>query len=163
MNTAEVGIQWAIQWAIKSCRGVMPVKTSQCMIEIFRGEGAGVVTLSRPLPYEQLLPFPTTCFKMFLERNLNDPHPHHPTSSIFLCYPPPYPPPLPTPLKILIVRPSSGVIPRKLPPFCHFGYHPLEFQAKQEIWKIIFHTPVWIENGVAQSTTFPPSSITPIF
>ena len=36
---------------------------------------------------------------MFLERSLNDPHPHHPTSLL----PPPHPPPLP-PLKILIIH-----------------------------------------------------------
>ena len=40
---------------------------------------------------------PTPCFKMFLERSFNDPTPHHSTSSIFHCYPPPHPPPLPPP------------------------------------------------------------------
>ena len=60
--------------------------------------GAGVVTPSKPSPpYEQLLPLPTPCFKMFLKRSLNDPH--HPTSSIFHCYPLPHPPPLPPPPK----------------------------------------------------------------
>ena len=44
------------------------------MIKIF--QGAGVVTPSKPPPpYEQLLPLPTPCFKMFLERSLNDPPP----------------------------------------------------------------------------------------
>ena len=44
------------------------------MIKIFWG--AWVVTLSKPPPpYEQLLPLPTPCFKMFLERSLNDPPP----------------------------------------------------------------------------------------
>ena len=59
----------------------------------------------RPLPYEQLLPLLTPCFKMFLEGSLNDPHPHHPNhpnSSILHCYP------LhihhPFPLKILIIH-----------------------------------------------------------
>ena len=48
----------------------------------------GVMTSSRtPPPYEQLLPLPTPYFKMFLEIFLNDSHPHHPTSSIFHCYP----------------------------------------------------------------------------
>ena len=38
--------------------------------------GAGVVTPLKPPPlYEQLLPLPTPCFKMFLERSLNDPPP----------------------------------------------------------------------------------------
>ena len=41
--------------------------------EHFSG-GAGVVTPSKPSPsYEQILPLPTPCFKMFLERSLNDP------------------------------------------------------------------------------------------
>ena len=35
----------------------------------------GVVTPSNsPPPYEQLLSLPNPCFKMFLERSLNDPH-----------------------------------------------------------------------------------------
>ena len=64
-----------------------------------------MVTPSKPPPpCEKLLPLPTPCFKMFLERSLNDPlTPHHPTSSTFHCYPPPHPPPLP-PLKILIMH-----------------------------------------------------------
>ena len=41
--------------------------------------------LKTPPSYKQLLPLPTPVFKMFLERSLNDPH--HPTSSIFHCYP----------------------------------------------------------------------------
>ena len=50
---------------------------AKCMIKIFWG--AGVVTPSKPPPpYEQLLPLPTPCFKMFLERSLNDPHPPPP-------------------------------------------------------------------------------------
>ena len=48
-----------------------------CMIKIFWG--GGVVTPSKPLPFTH------PCFKMFLERSLNDPH--HPTSSTFHCYP----------------------------------------------------------------------------
>ena len=60
------------------------------MIKIFWGEGGrGGDTFETPSPYEQLSPLPTTCFKMFLERSLNDPH--HPTSSIFHCYPLPLP------------------------------------------------------------------------
>ena len=52
------------------------VRSNKCMIKIFRG--AGVVTPSKPPPpYEQLLPLPTPCFKMFLERSLNDPPPPH--------------------------------------------------------------------------------------
>ena len=41
-----------------------------CMIKIFRG-GRGGDTFKTP--YEQLLPLPTSCFKMFLERSLNPP------------------------------------------------------------------------------------------
>ena len=64
----------------------------KCMIKIFWG--AGVVTAFKtPSPYEQLLPLLTPCFKMFLERSLNDPHP--PTSSIFHCYPLPIHHPFP--------------------------------------------------------------------
>ena len=61
------------------------------MIKIFGG--AGVVTPSKsPPPYEQLLPLPTPCFKMFLERSLNDPPaPHFKHPSLL---PPPHPPPL---------------------------------------------------------------------
>ena len=49
----------------------------RCMIKIFWG-GAGVVTpLKSPSSYEQLLPLPTPCFNIFLERCLNDPPPPH--------------------------------------------------------------------------------------
>ena len=47
--------------------GDYDVRSVKCMIKIFRG--AGVVTPSKP-PYQQLLPLPTPCFKMFLERSL---------------------------------------------------------------------------------------------
>ena len=65
------------------------------MIKIFRGGGRGGDTFKTPSPYEQLLPLPTPCFKMFLERSLNDPHPHYHTSSIFHCYPLPIHHPFP--------------------------------------------------------------------
>ena len=49
------------------------------MINIFRG--AGVVTPSKPPPpYEQILPLPNPCFKMFLERSLT------PTTPIQLSF-----------------------------------------------------------------------------
>ena len=59
------------------------------MIKIFRG--AGVVTPSKPPPpYEQLLPLPTPCFKMFLERSLNDPPvPTTPLQASFTATPTP--------------------------------------------------------------------------
>ena len=76
-----------------------------CMIKICRGVGQGVVTPSKPTPlYEQLLPLPIPCFKMFLERSLTTPHPHHPTSSIFHCYPLLIHHPSPPLLKILIIH-----------------------------------------------------------
>ena len=47
------------------------------------GGGAGVVTPSKPLrPTNNICLYPphcTHCFKMFLERSLDDSHPHHPT------------------------------------------------------------------------------------
>ena len=45
------------------------------MIKIFRGGGGGRGgdTFKTPSPYEQVLPLPTPCFKMVLERSLNDP------------------------------------------------------------------------------------------
>ena len=39
------------------------------------GGGRGGDTFKTPSPYEQLLTLPTPCFKMFLERSLNDPLP----------------------------------------------------------------------------------------
>ena len=55
------------------------------MIKIFQGGGKGGDTFKNPSPYEQLLPLPTPCFKMFLERSLNDPH--HPISNSLHCNP----------------------------------------------------------------------------
>ena len=70
------------------------------MIKISRG--AGVVTPSNPpLPCEELLPLPTPCFKMFLERSLNDPHPTTPLQASFTAIPSPSTTP---PLKILIIH-----------------------------------------------------------
>ena len=75
---------------------------AMCMIKIFWG-GAGVVTPSKPPPpYEQLLPLPTPCFKMFLERSLNDPPPPH-FKHLSLLPPHPIHHPFP-PLKILIIH-----------------------------------------------------------
>ena len=83
---------------------IIHLRFLMCMIKIFWG--AGVVTPSKPpSPTNNFCLYPP-CFKMFLERSLNDPHPHHPTSSIFHCYPSHHPPPLPppSPLKILIIH-----------------------------------------------------------
>ena len=60
------------------------------MIKTFQGGGRGGDIFKTPSLYKQLLPLSTPCFKMFLERSLNDPH--HPTSSIFHSYPLPPPP-----------------------------------------------------------------------
>ena len=65
------------------------------MIKIFRGGGRGGDTFKTPSPCEQLLPLPTPCFKMFLERSLNDPHPPPPHFKHPSLLPPPHPPPLP--------------------------------------------------------------------
>ena len=55
--------------------------------------GWGGDTFKTPSPYEQLLPLPTPCFKILLERSLNDPQ--HPTSSIPHRYPLPIHHPFP--------------------------------------------------------------------
>ena len=68
--------------------------------------GQGWWHLQNPSPYEQLLPLPTPCFKMCLERSLIDPPPP-PSPSHFRhlsMLSPPHPPPLPPPLKILIIH-----------------------------------------------------------
>ena len=58
----------------------------ECMINIFWGGGGrGGDTFDTPSPLRTTFAFTHPCFKMFLERSLNDPH--HPTSSIFHCYP----------------------------------------------------------------------------
>ena len=56
-----------------------------------------MVTPSKPPPlYEQLLPLPTSCFKLFLERSLNDPPPpHFKHPSLLHCYPLPIHHPFP--------------------------------------------------------------------
>ena len=63
-----------------SIKRVPWVRDFECVRLKFSGRGAGLVTPSKPPPsYEQLLPLPTPCFKMFLERSLNDlppPPPH---------------------------------------------------------------------------------------
>ena len=64
--------------------------------------GQGWWYLQNPPPLRTTFAFTHPCFKMFLDRSLNDLH--HPTSSILHCYPPPHPPPLPPPLKILIIH-----------------------------------------------------------
>ena len=67
------------------------------MIKIFRG-GRGGDTSKPPPPYEQLLPLPTPCFKMFLERS-----PTTPLQASFTATPSPST--IPSPLKILIIHP----------------------------------------------------------
>ena len=75
-----------------------------CMIKIFRGGRAGVVTPSdTPPPTNNFCLYPPPVFRCFWKDPLMTPYPHHLTSRILHCYPPPHPPPLP-PLKILIVH-----------------------------------------------------------
>ena len=77
------------------------------MIKIF--QGAGVVTPSKPPPpYKQLLPLPTPCFKMFLERSLNDPPPPPPHFK-HLSLLPPTPSTTPSPPKNFDHTHSGGL------------------------------------------------------
>ena len=65
------------------------------MIKIFRGGGRGGDTFKTPLPpMNNFCVYPPSVLKCFWKDPLMIPHPHHPTSSIFHCYPPPHPPPL---------------------------------------------------------------------
>ena len=87
-----------------SIKRVPWVRDFECVRLKFSGRGAGLVTPSKPPPsYEQLLPLPTPCFKMFLERSLNDLPP--PLQASFTATPRAQPPPLP-PIKILIIHSS---------------------------------------------------------
>ena len=71
------------------------------------GGGAGVLRPLRPSPTtKNFLTLPIPYFKVFLEKFFNATTPHHPTSSIFHCYP--HPSPLP-PLKRLIVQIRTGL------------------------------------------------------
>ena len=69
-------------------------------------------TFKTPSPYEQLLLLPIPCFKMFLERSLDDlPPPHNKYLSLL---PPPHLPPVIPPLKILIIHlPTQAFLPRQ--------------------------------------------------
>ena len=83
-------------------RDQLALAVAWCMIKIFR-RGRGDDTFKSPSPYEQLLPLPTPCFKMFLERSLNDPPPP-PTHFKHLSLLPLSPSTTPPPLKILIIH-----------------------------------------------------------
>ena len=87
---------------------IMPsfMSVGRCMIKIFRG-GRGGDTFKLPSPLRTTFAFTSPCFKMFLERSLNDSRTtHHPTSNNLHCYPPPHPPS--PPLKILIIHRSNA-------------------------------------------------------
>ena len=64
------------------------------MIKIFCGDRGGD-TFKPPLPLRTIFAFTHPCFKMFLERSLNDPPPPH--FKHLSLPPPPHPPPLPSP------------------------------------------------------------------
>ena len=85
-------------------QGRLVLLSTWCMIKIFWGGRSG--DTFNP-PYEQLLPLPTP----FLRRFWRDPlmTPHHPTSSIFHCYPLPVHHPSPL-LKILIIHMQEQMI-----------------------------------------------------
>ena len=82
-----------VRYLHTSCESYSTIQVTQCMIKIFLRGGRSGDTFKTSSPWEQLLPLPTLCFKMFLERSLNAPH--YPTSSIYHRLPPPHPPPLP--------------------------------------------------------------------
>ena len=95
--------------------------------------GAGVVTPSKPPPpYEQLFPLPTPYFKKFLERSLNDPHPHFK-----------HPPPHFKHLSLLPPTPSTTPPPPKNfdhTPIVHAGRHrsfsPCPVSRENCPWKL---------------------------
>ena len=71
----------------------------ECMIKIFRGGGRDGDTFETPSLYEQLSPLPTPVLRCFwIDLLMN---PHHPTSSIFHCYPSPSTTPSP-PIKMFL-------------------------------------------------------------
>ena len=99
-----VCISWCHEDLILSRKRI--IELLWCMINIFwlGGGGQGWWHLQTPSPYEHLLPLSTPCFKCFWKWSLNDPHPHHSTSSILHCTPSPSTTTSPPPLKILIIH-----------------------------------------------------------
>ena len=80
---------------------IFSFKMASVRLKFSRG---GVMTPSKPIsPYEQLLPLPTPCFKMFLERPPLQ-APVTATSSPFTTL-------APSPIKILIIHLMSQSIP----------------------------------------------------
>ena len=66
-------------------KGYILRKYLLCVWLKFSGGGRGGDTFKPPSPVRTTFAFTHPCFKMFLERSLNDPTPHHPTSSILHC------------------------------------------------------------------------------
>ena len=67
-----------------------------CMIKIFRGGGGRGGHTFKPLSIRKTFAFTHPCFKMFLERSLNDPQPRTiPLQASFTATPSPHPPLLP--------------------------------------------------------------------
>ena len=73
------------------------------MIKIFQGSKGGDTFKTPSLPTNNFCLYPPSVLRCFRKDPLMTPTPHHPTSSILHCYPPPHPPPLP-PLKISIIH-----------------------------------------------------------
>ena len=67
---------------------------AKCMIKIFRG-GRGGDTFETPSPLNIFCLYPPPVLRCFWKDPLMTPHPHHPTSSTFHCYPLPIHHPFP--------------------------------------------------------------------
>ena len=126
-----------------------------------------MVTPSKPpSPYEQRLPLLTPCFKMFLERSLNDPH--HPTSSTFHCYPPsPSTTPSPPPLKLLIIHEEVHDIISSVDTTKGAGYDTIPTKLIQMSAGVITKPITNIINLTIQTGTYPEllktAKVSPVF
>ena len=63
------------------------MKPGRCMIKIFWGGGRGCDTFKPPTPTNNFCLHPLPVLGRFWKDPLMTPQPHHPTSSIFHCYP----------------------------------------------------------------------------
>ena len=84
------------------CGCAVLARQARCTIKIF-GVGQGWCHLQNPLPL-RTESLPTPCFRMFLERSLNDPQPPHFKHRSLLTPSPSYTPSPSTLIKILIIH-----------------------------------------------------------